>query len=75
MRDGEVNTVDIVDTDEDAGLVALTHLIDIEGVTLRYGIEGQLTEGQSTTLGLVGVNSLDGDQFAGRACMQMRQRK
>ncbi len=62
--DGEVNTFDVIDTDEDSGLVALTHLIDIEGVTLRYGVEGQLTKGQTTLFGILGS---DGDAIAGRA--------
>jgi hypothetical protein len=42
----------------------LTHLIDIEGVTLRYGVEGQLTKGQTTLFGILGS---DGDAIAGRA--------
>ena len=62
--DGEVNSVDLINTDEDSGLVALTHLIDIEGVTLRYGVEGQLTKGQTTQLGFL---TSDGDAIAGRA--------
>src|SRR5262245_40348446 len=62
--DGEANNANILDTDEDSGLAAVTHLIDIEGVVLRYGIEGQLTEGQSTLLSAL---STDGDEFSGRA--------
>jgi tetratricopeptide (TPR) repeat protein len=61
--DGEVNTVDFINTDEDSGLVALTHLIDIEGIAFRYGVEGQLTKGQTTQLGILGS---DGDAIAGR---------
>jgi tetratricopeptide (TPR) repeat protein len=61
--DGEINSFDAIDNDEDSGLLALTHLIDIEGVTLRYGVEGQLTKGQTTIFGLLGS---DGDAIAGR---------
>jgi len=52
---------------EDAGLAALSHLIDLDGVVLRYGLEGELADG-NTNAYLLGLGqSVDGDQFAGRA--------
>jgi tetratricopeptide (TPR) repeat protein len=62
--DGFINSVNVLDGDEDSGVAAVTHMIDIDGVVLRYGIEGQLTEGQSTVLSVL---SNDGDEFSGRA--------
>ena len=53
-------------TNEDAGLVALTHMIDLEGVVLRYGAEGQLADGSTNAYLLGAVQSSDADQFAGR---------
>lgn len=61
--EGEVASVNLVDSDEDSGLAALTHMIDLDGIVLRYGAEGQLTEGETD---IVGVSTTDGDKIAGR---------
>jgi tetratricopeptide (TPR) repeat protein len=52
---------------EDAGLAALTHMIDLDGIVLRYGLEGQLADGNTNAYFLGTVQSVDGDEFAGRA--------
>jgi tetratricopeptide (TPR) repeat protein len=60
--DADAAGVNVLEGDEDSGLAALTHMIDLDGIVLRYGAEGQLTEGESSILGA----SLDGDALMAR---------
>lgn len=61
--EGETGGADLLQADEDSGLLALTHMVDVDGVTVRYGAEGQVTDGETT---IVGVSATDGDERAGR---------
>jgi TonB dependent receptor/Tetratricopeptide repeat len=60
---GDVNGIRLLEGRQDAGLAALTHMVDIDGLVLRYGAEGQVGEGQTV---VPGVARNDGDSFLGR---------
>lgn len=64
---GEINGFDIVDSRRDSGLFALTHMVDLEGAVIRYGAEGQITDGEREIPGLPNND----DSLTGRAYLDL----